>query len=635
MDELRSSLSCVTAALLAASTAWAAGAAEVQFQAGYPVTSPRAIYKLSEVKVGDRGVGYTVFTGAEVKPFQVEVLGILTGMLGPHRDVILTRLSGPEIEFSGVIAGMSGSPVYIDGRLVGAVAYRFGSFSKEPIAGITPIESMLDVYRDPQIGPAEIAGSGAAGPKISLTALRSRELRAPTPVTARPALQGPYDPQPIETPIMLSGFSPDAVADLKARLDDRGFMLTAPGGTSPTPSPRALGRALKNELTIAGGQRAAPIAPGAPIAAVLMRGDLNAAATGTVTFLDGKQVLAFGHPFFGYGHVAFPMATAAILNTLASLAGSYKQAATGIEVGIIEHDRLTAIGGALGRVAPMVPARIAVSLDRAGAPSATILTQVEIADHDLWLPVMLGSAIASATSGRLAAEAGGTIDARAVIKVGDRALELRDTYSTTPPSRPGLLFAQDMLGLLSMIRNNGIAEAEVKGIEIEVRNRAAIELAWIDEVVPDRTVVAPGETARFRARIRPYRAEPISVTIDLPIPIDAKDEAEVVIGGAVELDHRDAAVYGDRAPEDLDDILGILAERRPGRGLYGRVYLKRPGVRSSAELYSSLPPSQRLTLTERTGLRHQVTSEALGPALRIDQPRVIIGQTSIKLRITP
>jgi hypothetical protein len=608
-------------------------AGEVTFSNGYPVTRADQLYKLREVKAGDKGVGYTVFSGAQVKPFQVEILGVLQGMLGPHRDVILARLSGPEIEFSGVIAGMSGSPVYVDGRLLGAVSYRFGAFTKEPIAGITPIESMLEIYSDPQIvppRPPRFAGARAEAP-LGTGALRSREPRAPPAFPKLLPPPGPHDPRPIETPIVLSGFAPQDAEWLKQQFAEAGFVAQVGGGGGGLAgSPRATGRAEPNAAAVAGGVDAAPIAPGAPIAGLLMRGDLNVAGTGTVTFLDGKRVLGFGHPFFGFGHVAFPMATASIINTLASLAGSYKQSAPAREVGVIEHDRLTAIAGSLGAVAPMIPVRIDL---RGGKAAANIRTQVEIVDHELWFPIMLTAAIASASGGRLAEEAGGTLDARAVIRAGGKAIEIQDTYAALPPQRPGLFLAQDVANAVAMLDRNGLESAAIEGVEVVASAKQEVELAWIEEAVAAKTVVEPGETVEVRARLRPYREEPRWVQLPVPIPADANDEVEIVLGGAVELDRRDSDAIGDRVPDDLEDLMGILAERRPGRGLYGRLYLKRPGLRQSAEVLSSLPPSQRLTLADRAGFRQKAITEALGPELRLPLPPVVVGQTSLKLRV--
>src|SRR5437763_468508 len=172
------------ALILLSSSRVEAGGTQVDFQGGFPITKKTKIYPLSKVKRGDKGIGYTVIAGDQIVSFNVEILGIMEAMLGPHRDVILSKLTGTEIEFTGVIAGMSGSPVYIDGQLVGAVSYRFGAFSKEAIAGITPIESMLAIGSSPEIMTADRSQGGSAyapivygrSRGINVADLRSRDL---------------------------------------------------------------------------------------------------------------------------------------------------------------------------------------------------------------------------------------------------------------------------------------------------------------------------------------------------------------------------------------------------------------------------------------------------------------------------
>ncbi|MFO0725032.1 MAG: hypothetical protein U1E65_14730 [Myxococcota bacterium] len=606
-------------------------AAEVRFRDGYPVTTKDSIYRLSEVKVGDRGTGYTVFVGAQPKPFSVEVLGIMKGMLGPDRSVILAKLSGPEIEFYGVIAGMSGSPVYIDGRLVGAVSYRFGSFSKEPIAGITPIESMLDLTRDPQL-PKKLAGGGGDGRTVfRLSSLRSRALQAEE--AARPVLhteQG--DLVPIATPIMLGGFPGPVAASLERSFAAQGMIAVA--GAAGSAGGQLRGTAPKvseNKASIAGGQVAPPILPAAPISGLLMRGDFDVAGTGTVTFVEDGLVLAFGHPFFGYGNVAFPMHTAAILNTLASLSGSYKMSAAGLEVGSITHDRLSAIGGRLGQSAPMVPVRVKVDGEASGAPA--IVANVEIIDNDLWLPVMLGNAINAAAHGRIAAEAGGTAELVARYQVGDKTLVFKDSYSVVAPYTPGALAAQDVGNVAGILVRNGLARAPISKVEVELKVRSQVELAWLEELTPERTVVKAGERLKIKARLRPFRARPMSVPVELTIPRDARGEIDVFVGGSAEIDQRDDLVWGDRALDDLDDLLGYIADRRAGRGLYARAYLKRPGLRTAAELSTSLPPSQRLAFEEEVGSLHHPVAEAFGPESSVAVPAVVIGGLTLKIQV--
>lgn len=641
------------------------------FVEGFPVTRRDAIYPLSAVRVGQRGVGYTVFKGPDAQPFEVEILGLMKGMLGPKRDVILARLSGPEIEFSGVIAGMSGSPVYLDGKLLGAVAYRFGSFTREPIAGITPIESMLDLTRDPQLD-VPLGASAAArvvdAPRVAIEphAARLTDLRSRAPLDldgwiARggltPALLGARvsgsaagagatpTATPIATPIATSGLDAAGARFLATLLGDGAFVVgggagdavaaassagapRAKTGAKPAPGPRPL---AANVASTAGGQIAPPIRPAAPISAVLMRGDLNAAGTGTVSFVDGELVLAFGHPFFGFGKVAFPMATAAILNTLASASGSYKQSALGAEVGAITADRISAIGGHLGARAPMVP--VTVTVTPAGSARA-IVTEVEVTAHELWLPSMVASAIQSAASGRIAEEAGGTLEIEARVQVGDRTIGFRDAYAAVAPTHLGALAAQDVGVLCSIVLRNSLERADVRAVDVRLVTKPTVDLAVLEDAVLLTPVVRPGGTARVELSLRSYRGARRKERVELVVPRDLDGEIELLVGGSAELDARDDEVQGDRRAESLDELLGLLTERRDGRGLYARLYPKRPGVRAGAEVLSALPPSQRLLLDETHVGRTKALTEALGPEARRATEEVVVGAATLKLQVS-
>lgn len=614
----------------------------VPFRGDYPETRRDRLFPASEIRVGQTGVGYTVFRGHEVRPFGVEVLGILRGMLGPHRDIILARLSGADIEHTGVISGMSGSPVYVDGRLMGAVSYRFGAFSKEPIAGITPIETMLEIYDSKDVAPASPAARRhARGPAepISPVALRSRDRVDILPLTVSRPLPEGHEARPIETPVSLVGFTPAAQALLEPVFMQSGLRAVAGGAGGGTrdpeaPSPRRVGRVNANVVSVAGGVTAAPIAPGAPIAAILMRGDLHAAATGTVTFLDGLRVFGFGHPFMGQGHSSFPMASAAILYTLATPLGSYKQSATALEVGAIVHDRLTAIAGDLGTMVPMIPVRITVG-NLGGKATEAIITNVEVVDDESWLPSLLQSAVVSASTGRLGYESGGTVDFEARIRVGEVTVGIKDTYSTSAPLPVGALAARDIAGTLALISGSHFEEAKIGPIEVDLSYDPEPRYAFLEAVRSERAFVHPGETLGLVARLRPYRGPVREVRMEAPVPLDAQGELSLVVGGALELDQRDEKVYGRRVPNDLQDLLGLLSERRTGRGLYGRVLHPRAGVRTDTELWPSLPLSTRVRLETENDVRHASVTEALGPAFHTKDELVILGSYTLSVRVIP
>lgn len=608
-----------------------AAAPPVVFQDGFPVTRRDQIIPHTALKRGDIGIGYTVFAEDQLRPFQVEVLGIMRGMLGPGQDVVLTRLSGPEIEKTGVIAGMSGSPVYFEGKLLGAVAYRFGAFTKEPIAGITPITGMLAVGGptvDPKVAPGASGRQASRG--VSTLTLRDRALAPRVLRTAGRAATA--EAQPIDTPLVVSGLDPEALSDLREALSGTGLIPVAGGGNGKRRVNATGPRAVEaNQADQAGAVKAAPIAPGSPIAALLMTGDVDIAAIGTVTMVEDGQVYAFGHPFLGGGHVDLPMATASILNTLASEAGSYKQGAPAREVGVVRHDRLTAIAGTLGESAQLVP--VQVTLRRPGAQEELLSARVEIVESPDWLPVMLETIIGSVAARRLGYEPGGTVELTARIEVEGRTLEIRDTYAAPPPLRISAFAARDVANLAAMIADNELVPAKIRRITVDLTTTAEVQLATLIAARPARTRVKAGATLPIYATLRPFRGPDRSVTLSLPIPRDVEGPLTVEVGGGVELDRRDAQVWGERFPADLDELLGILSERRQGRALHARSYPARLGARSGAELYPSLPPSQRAALLSQEGPTQKPLTEALGEAATLPLDLVVFGSVPFEVLV--
>ncbi len=311
--------------------------------------NPPAVTKffpLSEIRRGQQGVAYTVFEGTKPEPMGVEILGVLHDAIGPRLDMILARLEGPKADYTGVVAGMSGSPVYIDGRLVGALAYRIGQFSKEPIAGITPISEMLGVTE--QSGPpgteiAEAALQRTAAVEADLPDGNFAERGAGGDGPGTGAGLGNGLIRPMDTPLVFSGFNSAALQLWKEH---------APAGLMPV---EGIGGSESNE------KQPGPLVPGSAVSAVLVRGDLDIAATCTVTYVDPKRMLACGHPITQFGPVSMPMTKADVVATLASPLDSFKIINTTETIGSITEDRESAIMGVFGKTARMIPVTLHVT----------------------------------------------------------------------------------------------------------------------------------------------------------------------------------------------------------------------------------------------------------------------------------
>src|SRR5438094_5054174 len=288
---------------------------------------------LSKIHTGMRGVAYTVFEGTKPEPMDVEVLGILKNANGPKGDIILVRLSGEKAEYTGVVAGMSGSPVYLNGKLAGALAFRIGEFSKEPIAGVTPIAEMLEINamdRTPGsstvnakagvIAPSKTSGPGVSeNPSTQLSNGFANYLK------------------PIETPLAFSGFSQEAMERFAPQFAKAGIVpVMGVGSVSNSKQPE-------------------PLEPGSAVSAILVRGDMDIAATCTVTYMDAEHLLACGHPLLQFGMVDLPMTKAQVLATLPSPLNAFKIVNATEAVGTFVQDRHTGIMGEFGKKPDLIP----------------------------------------------------------------------------------------------------------------------------------------------------------------------------------------------------------------------------------------------------------------------------------------
>src|ERR1700722_3630363 len=282
---------------------------------------------VSQIHAGMRGVAYTVFQGVKPEAMEVEVLGVLHNVNGPKGDIILVRLHGEKVEYTGVVAGMSGSPVYFDGKLAGALAFRIGEFSKEPIAGITPIADMLEISALDR-SPAE--ETSAVKPAMNTAVGKTA---APGEAVALPASNQDFTNylRPIETPLVFNGFSEQAVQLFAKQFASAGVVPVMGAGS------------------VSNDKQPEPLEAGSAISAVLVRGDMSIEATCSVTYVDAQRLLACGHPLLQFGSVDLPMNKAEVLATLASPMNAFKIVNTTEPVGTFVQDRHTGIMGVFNK----------------------------------------------------------------------------------------------------------------------------------------------------------------------------------------------------------------------------------------------------------------------------------------------
>jgi hypothetical protein len=537
--------------------------AKVRFHDGFPVTDPSQVIRPEELARGDLGVGYTVLEEDVLTPFSVEVLGILRDMLGPGRHVVLARLGGARIEFTGVVSGMSGSPVFIDGKLLGAVAYRFGAFSKEPIAGITPIGTMFETDR--------LTEPGGVASRLS-PASASRTIGTKTS----------SDMQQIATPLSISGMD----VDLVTKRLGQDWQVHAGGGPSP-----GRGRLSANQKSKSGELRAAALAPGSPISVMLMTGDITLSALGTVTFVHHDRLLAFGHPFMGTGQVSFPMSTAPVLNTLATPAGSYKQGRPALEVGRIEHDRLGAVAGRIGQAAELVPIRL--FLEGLGTPRTVSVSAIQ---HPVWLPILTELAASGAATRRVDREDGGTFRIEATIVVGKYAVSFQDQFSGPAPFHGSEYAAELLHSMMRRVTKNQFEKPMVQSVEAKLSYSPEVHLASIESAVVVGDVLAAGETAEVIVELRRHQMPNRTLRIEIPVPTSVRGEVEIFVGDGDALAARESELLGPRTASDFESLLAQVAEHRPSNALYARMFVPSESARIGDDVFSFLPLSAQMTL---------------------------------------
>jgi len=323
-----------------------------------------------EVKPGMKGYGLTVFSETTIEKFDVEILSVLYG-LRPGTDLILARVAGGPLEKAGVIAGMSGSPIYIDGRIIGALAYSW-AFSKEAIAGITPIEEMLRIF-DFGLEGETTTGAGRTS-NDSVAWARGANLGVALPEMASESVVM----RPIMTPIVFSGFSEEAIEMFRPRLEGWG-MIPMVGGSF---SDRMAGADVSLE-------------EGAAVGILFARGDMTVAGIGTVTINENGRILAFGHPFMLSGPVDLPMTTAYIHTILPSMIASSKVGSPLKSVGALTQDRSSGIAGIVGGAPAMAPLSLRIRSEWSDQPT---IYNFEIARHRHLLPSIAGMALSSSLS---------------------------------------------------------------------------------------------------------------------------------------------------------------------------------------------------------------------------------------------
>jgi hypothetical protein len=573
-------------------------------------------FPLNEVHRGLHGVAYTVFEGTQPEPMGVEILGLLHNAIGPGEDMILARLEGAKPEYTGVVAGMSGSPVYIDGKLVGALAYRIGQFSKEPICGITPISQMLQN-------------------RVEATALRAQNTRLGTTgfgTTGLGAQDASDAVRAIDTPLVFSGFSSGAVALWKEHAPSLGLTAVAGiGGVAGTSASTSL-----DTMASAADQRS--VEPGSAVSAILVRGDLEIAATCTVTYVDPTQLLACGHPITQFGPVSFPMTKADVVATLPSPLNAFKIINTAETIGSFTEDRQTAIRGQFGLAAHMIPLTIHVAEDGTTAPEHVL--HLEVVDQQDLTPsaVMVSLYQGLMESNAYAAETTYRVKGTVSLK-GYPAVRI-DTMVAPSDGAPANLTAAVTVGeRFARLYGNAARNTPVEGIDIDVDALAGRRSIQLESAQAEKPAVRGGETVAIEATLRPWRGEVRNVQIPVTLPATLPDgEVRLLVsnGSAIDRLMQPGAAGSLAESQDQDvaaTIAGLNALHASDR-LYVTLLAPEAQAAMDGRTLTALPLSMANVL-EPGQQNHQVTlnGESAVPLGSVELGSVLDGEQVITLRV--
>jgi hypothetical protein len=612
--------------LVALSVTALSGVAQAQ-ESRAKLTRPNdaRLFPVEDLRPGMKGVGHTVFAGTKPEEFGVEILGVLPGFPGPHKSAIIARLTGANVEKTGVFAGMSGSPVFVEGKLIGAVAFSF-PFSKEPIAGITPIQEMIDIFEQ---GPGNQTEKLKEPRSVSFAQLAATDwkLALPKPAISSGALIAPVSAgsalmpllgqqmAPIATPVVFGGISQETLARFSSELVANGLLPVAGvgGAASLTPLEKA------DEKTLL---------PGTSISVQLVRGDYSLAASGTVTWRDGDQIYAFGHPFLSLGSAEMPMTEASVVTVIPNVNNSFKLAIPGAMVGSISQDRSTGVFGKLGIAPRMVPVKITLHTSR----DRTEQYSYEIANDSFLTPLLLNITIFNTITGSERSLGDSTISLKGEINVkGQSTIALDRRFSAQSAA---IAAAGSVAIPVATLLGSGFDDVEIKGVTLDISSTDTKYAASLERISLDRTEVHRGDNVEIQAYVRTDSGKQFVQRIPMKIPADLPTGQLLIFvgdGGALQ----EGSAAKAFVPRDLGQLVSAINKVKKSDRLYVKLFRVTAGAVIGTSELPNLPPSVMATLnSDRTS--GGFTPMPLSPIAEMELPPadfVISGQQLIAIDV--
>lgn len=558
---------------------------------------------LSQVRAGMQGYAYTIFEGDQVEKFDLEVLGVMPNFLGPKQSIILVQLKGPKVEHTGVVAGMSGSPVYLEGKLAGALSLRLGIFTKEAIAGVTPIDDVLH--------PPTQAGSEPATPQA---------IEMPKEELARNTLPGGSELEPIETPLIFSGFQPGVLQQFAGQLQGYGFVAAQGGTTAARPDDGHL-------------------AAGDMAGMVFVSGDASINSACTVTAVQGDRVFLCGHPLMNLGNIQMPMARSRVVTTLSSELASTKIVNVGGSIGTITSDHLTAVTGKLGPAPPMIPLDLDVVTELGEKK-----LHFEMVNHPKLTPLLVAITTYSGVTQNSVYGEGTTLHLTGEITLkGHVPVQLENTFAPSDSLMPdGLPIAMVVQNAFARLFTNNYEVPSVEHIALRVeslpgRKSYTIESAWLE-----KGEAAPGENLKVRVLVRPYRGETRieETTVHVPDQLSPGTALRVLVTDAEWMNRAvrgfnfGMMMGGAAGPEGLDQLIALMNRDRRNDRLYVGLFVPAPTMVWDDKELPNVPLSQISVIDGRPAPGSvQVLRESLASESSIVMDGPVSGLISLNLQI--
>jgi hypothetical protein len=607
--------------LLFAATALVLGA--IGAPAARAATDQPAIIPLDQIKPGMRGVAYTIFAGDKIEPFDIEVVGILPNLMGPKQSIILVQLHGEKAEHTGVVAGMSGSPVYIDGKLAGALSLKFGVFVKEPLGGVTPIEDILSIPTDESpSSPKALAASSGFADKLNSTVVAARmasgadlpHYPVPTKWAQLAGVAGDAFLEPIAAPLVFSGFAPSTLRQYAGDWAPYGMVATAGGTAAP-------------EIDDA------KIVPGDMVSMVLVQGDISMSAACTVTAVMEDRVYACGHPLFGLGSSAMPLARGRTLTTLSSDFNSTKIVNAGGVIGTLTEDRLTAVMGRVGPAPKMIPVELTVV-----TPGGERQFHSEMIANPKLTPILMGIVAFNGLTQNTAYGEGSTMKLSGNIDItGHSPVSLSDMYAPTDQFVPdGSFVASSVQSVFTRIFSNPYEMPTINKVTLRVESMPDRRVASILNAWSEASEVEPGNPVVIKVLLRPYRGTPMIHEIPITIPAQATrgSTLRVQVSDADSLNRIPNLVAAQGRLGGLDQLISLLNRARRNNQIYVTLLKPTPTLLVEDKELPDAPLSQITVLDQkRLPGNSALLRESTAGEWSVPMDEIIAGSTSVFIKI--